>query len=47
MFASLIRSLDTDWQTYVRQKPDIETCTMEQIFEVLEKQTMHLVAGLL
>ena len=32
MFASLIRSLDTDWQTYVRQKPDIETLTMEQIF---------------
>ena len=40
MFASLIRSLDTDWQTYVRQKPDIETLTMEQIFEVLEKQMM-------
>ena len=40
MFASLIRSLDTDWQTYVRQKPNIETCTMEEIFEVIEKQMM-------
>ena len=40
MFASMLRSLDTEWQTYVRQKANIESCTMEEIFKVLEKQMM-------
>ena len=40
MFASMLRSLDTEWQTYVRQKANIESCTMEEIFTILEKQMM-------
>ena len=40
MFASMLRSLDTEWQTYVRQKANIENCTMEEIFTILEKQMM-------
>ena len=40
MFASLSQSLDTEWQTYIRQKPDVETMTMDQIFQLLEDQMM-------
>ena len=40
MLASMLRSLDTHWQTYLRQKADIENSTMEQIFQILEQQQM-------
>ena len=35
---AMLRSLNT--QTYVRQKANIENCTMEEIFTILEKQMM-------
>ena len=40
MLASMLRSLDTNWQTYLRQKANIEKFTMEEIFDILEKQMM-------
>ena len=36
MFASLSQSLDNEWQTFIRQKPEIGTKTMEDIFQILE-----------
>ena len=40
MFASLSQSLDNEWQTFIRQKPDIGTKTMEDIFQILEDQML-------
>ena len=40
MLASMLCSLDTHWQTYLRQKANIEKSTMEEIFNILEKQMM-------
>ena len=40
MFASLSQSLDNDWQTFIRQKPEIGTKTMEEIFQILEDQML-------
>ena len=40
MFASLSQSLDTEWQTFIRQKPEIETMTLDQIFQILEDQML-------
>ena len=40
MFASLSQSLDTEWQTFIRQKPEVDTMTLDQIFQLLEDQML-------
>ena len=40
MFASLSQSLDNEWQTFIRQKPEIETKTLDEIFQILEDQML-------
>ena len=40
MFASLSQSLDNEWQTFIRQKPEIGTKTLEEIFQILEDQML-------
>ena len=40
MFASLSQSLDTEWQTFIRQKPEVDSMTLDQIFQLLEDQMM-------
>merc|ERR1711867_38473 len=40
MFASLSQSLDNEWQTFIRQKPEIGTKTLDEIFQILEDQML-------
>ena len=41
MFASLSQSLDTEWQTFIRQKLVVRTMTLDQILQLLEDQMMY------
>ena len=38
MLSSMMCSVDIHWQTYLRQKANIEKATMEEIFDILEQQ---------